>query len=59
MYADINTLFGYETGTLAYTSEYKNIETYSLLKKIKNGSKYLELVYELYIDEFKNIKFID
>lgn len=56
--SSIKTLIGYETGTLAYASELKNIKVYSLLKRIKKNSKYLDSFYELYSKEFKKIKYI-
>ena len=59
LYSNIKTLIGYETGTLAYASELKNVETYSLLNMIRNKSEYLNNIYNLYFNEFKKIRFID
>ncbi|SHF22479.1 hypothetical protein SAMN02745164_02037 [Marinitoga hydrogenitolerans DSM 16785] len=57
----IENLIGYESGTLAYISEFKkDINVYSLLKKIVENSKssYLKTFYDFYRKEFKKIIFI-
>lgn len=55
---NIRKLYGYETGTLAYMSEIKDIEVYSLLERIYKNSKYLRKIYKLYKNEFNKIKFM-
>ena len=56
--SNFKAVIGYETGTLAYISELTNIETYSLLNKYKNESRYFNMIYDFYFKEFKNIKYI-
>lgn len=55
--SNINTLVGFETGTLAYASELTKIRVYSLLNKIDKKPNYLKNIYNFYKEEFSNINF--
>lgn len=54
----VERLIGYETATLAYVSELSNVETYCLLKDLRDKSDYFYMISNLFEYEFDKIRFL-